>query len=227
MLSLGRMLRCCSMLSIVVLALALPHRGSAGEPDGHASGVISVPAPSGPCRVRSASDSPRGLMRRLRESYECGDLANYARLFTLDFRFLSNDPSFLEAHPNGLDRDEEIEVARHMFDGFTRADGTHEPLAVRIELQMDPLTVLVDRDVEGPPERWQVVTSDAVRLVVDRGGGAEIVTIGDRHEFHVVRGEGASLGPDQRGDADHWYIWKWDEHVKLESTWGTIRALYR
>src|SRR4029453_788942 len=45
MLSLGRMLRCCSMLSIVVLALALPHRGSAGEPDGHASGVISVPAP--------------------------------------------------------------------------------------------------------------------------------------------------------------------------------------
>src|SRR4030095_2539073 len=136
---LGRMLRCCSMLSIVVLALALPHRGSAGEPDRHASGVIYVPATSRPRRVRSASDSPRGLMRRLRESYECGDLANYARLFTLDFRFLSNDPEFLEAHPNGLDRDEEIEVARHMFDGFTRADGTHEPLAARIEVQMHPL----------------------------------------------------------------------------------------
>src|SRR5262245_54663850 len=99
-----------SILSVVVLGLAWPALASTGEPDGGISGVLTVPGE--PCRVRSATDSPRGLMKRFQQSYECGDLGNYAQLFTLDFRFTSDDPRFVEDHPNGLDRDEEIEVAR-------------------------------------------------------------------------------------------------------------------
>jgi hypothetical protein len=152
-------------------------------------------------------------MHRFKQAYECGDLNAYALLFTMDFEFESNDPEFLNDYPQGLDRDAEIEAARNLFQGITRADGRHLPLAVHIDLQIDPLTIGADPEMGGVRESYRLATAGAIRLIIDQGEGASIVSIGDRHQFFLVRGEVADLGPDQRGDADHWYIRKWIEHV--------------
>lgn len=182
-------------------------------------------APAQPC-VRSATDSPRGLMKRFRQAYECGDFEAYALLFTRDFRFLSDDERFRARHPEGMTRDEEVESARHLFEGYTKPDGEHAPLAVHIELRLDSLVVSVDPEW-GRPESHQLVTVGSVRLIIDVGGIASLITIGDRHDFHVVRGEAALLDAGQRGDADHWYIHTWIEHVDAYPLWGYIRTLYR
>ena len=204
-------------------------------------GVVqtAIPAPPptpnevarAPCLVRSAPDSPLGLVRRFEQAYECGDLTAYAQLFTTDFRFFTEDPGIRAQYPGGMTREDEIDAARHLFFGNTKQGGEHVPLAVRIDLRFDSLAVVDDPESPGSPWRYRMVIAFGVSLVIDVGGRADLVSFGERNEFYVVRGEAADLGPAQAPDADHWYFRKWIERVTLmpshSATWGPIRAIYR
>jgi len=184
-----------------------------------------------PCMVRSASDSPLGLVHRFEQAYECGDYDAYAQLFTGDFRFFTEDPEVRAQYPDGMTREDELDAARHLFFGNTKQGGEHVPLAVKIDLRFDSLAVVDDPEYPGSPWQHRVVIAFGVSLVIDVGGSDELVSLGERDEFYVVRGEVADLGAGQAPDADHWYLRKWIERVKLApprwTTWGPIRAVYR
>jgi len=206
-------------LLVAVHAVALAAPSSPNE-------VVRVP-----CRASSAPDSPLGLIRRFEQAYECGDFDAYAVLFTNDFRFLSEDPQFRTDYPEGMTREDELRSARHLFYGNTKEGGEHVPLAVKIDLRFDSLAVVDDPVF--PESSWshQMVIALGVSLVIDVGGNYEIVSLGDRNEFRVVRGEAADLGAGQASDADHWYFRKWIEREERApqrwTTWAPIRSFYR
>src|SRR5262249_41154328 len=104
-----------------------------------------------PCVVRSASDSPLGLVHRFEQAYECGDFDAYAQLFTSDFRFFTEDPEVRAQYPDGMTREDEIEAARHLFYGNTKQGGEHVPRAVSIDLRFDSLVVVDDPEFPGLP----------------------------------------------------------------------------
>jgi hypothetical protein len=155
-------------------------------------------------------DSPVGLIRRLEWAYENRKLADYADLFTSDFRFYFCDPELIDRYPTGWSRDDEIASARHLFEGFVNDDGEYRPAAEAIELTMKEI------EVHSVPSRadstafYRKVRVPSVRLIVHLPGD-DLFVEGQPHEFWVVRGDAAALVDGQAPSLDRWYVYKWVE----------------
>jgi hypothetical protein len=192
------------VLGIPCCLLAVATHGLDAETATVAEAVPRAQAAAG----QIATDSPRGVVLRLEQAYQTRDLEGYAALMTADFRFRSFSPEFLERFPDGMTRVDERASARRLFHGDPDSPGQrgasiHLTLG-RLEIKEDPLH-------PGREDRFRLVVAPSISLVVI-DGGQRFEVIGTRHEYHVVRGNAAALEAGQRADADHWYVWKWDEY---------------
>ncbi|TMQ55934.1 MAG: hypothetical protein E6K72_05800 [Candidatus Eisenbacteria bacterium] len=182
--------------------------------------------PGAPDALQSlpAGDSPVGAMVRLLASYRLERLDDYAPLLLPGFRFFFGDSASRAAYPEGFTRVDELASARHLFEGFTDASGVRHPAARSIESSLD--TVCVGSEPEEPDSaaQYQVVVACGLRLHIEFDDDTELDVGPACHEFHFARGDVAARGPDQPGDADHWYLWRWVESSSCEAM-ATARAL--
>jgi hypothetical protein len=170
-----------------------------------------IPRRAGPdsAEILPANDSPLAATSRLLMSYRLERIEDYAALLLPDFRFFFGDAELQAAHPDGFTREDEIESARHLFEGFTDASGIQRPAAWAIETGLDVLRV---GDEPGrPAAQYQVVTVCGMRLRIDLESGDELLVGPACHEFHFERGDVAARGPDQPGDTGQWYLRSWVE----------------
>ena len=169
-----------------------------------------------------ASDSPLGAATRLLMSYRLERIDDYAALLLPAFRFAFADPASRTAHPVGFSREDEIASARHLFEGFTDASGVQRPAAQWIETSLDTVCAVNEPGKSDSSAQYQVVLACGLRLRIDLEDGTQFDVGPQCHEFHFVRGDVAALGPDQPGDADHWYLWRWVESPLCESSAAAI-----
>jgi hypothetical protein len=173
------------------------------------------------CRDESlplaASDSPRGAVLRLLRAYCQRDLEAYAGLLTEDFRFETLDPQLAALIPGGLDREDEVLSARHLFFGGESRDGVkHEPVR-GIQIRAHGVHVTGDPDVLGDPERHRVVLVDSLRVEIGVESPTWLMVQNGCDEFHMVRGDVAFCAEGERADADHWFVRRWIEAPEDES----------
>ena len=165
-----------------------------------------------------ASDSPLGATSRLLASYRTERLEEYAALLLPDFRFTFADSETRAAHPEGFSREDEIASARHLFEGFTDAAGVDRPAARLIETSLDTVCASGDPEKPDSAEQYQLVVACGMRLRIELEDGTELEVGPQCHEMHFVRGDAAARGPDQPGDADHWYLARWTESPLCEAS---------
>lgn len=163
------------------------------------------------------SDSPLGATSRLLASYRLERLDDYAALLLPGFRFIFGDSALMVAHPDGFTRADEIASARNLFNGFTDASGVVRPAARSIETSLDTVVVCGEPDPPDSAIHYQVATVHGLhlRIALEDGTGFDVGPA--CHEFHLVRGDVAARAPDQPGDADHWYVWRWVELPSCEA----------
>jgi hypothetical protein len=171
--------------------------------DGHVPGDTPV------------ADSPQNLMLRFEKSYEFQDLPTYTNILTSDFRYtFSNDSDhdLVDRYPN-WGRDDEEESTKHLFEGFTKLDGTPVPAASNIDLTLTGVQYQPDYLHPDSASHYQKVVVTLVEMQIDVPDPTGNITyvISARHEFYIVRGDAALLDAGQEARADRWYIRRWDD----------------
>jgi hypothetical protein len=161
------------------------------------------------------ADSPQNAMTRFQRCYENQVVAEYEKMFAANFRFTfssQSDPGLVSRYGNNWGKPDEVESARHLFDGFTNELGQYQQPATNIALQ---LTGIAFYDDPAKPDsasfyKWVVVPGLTATIKV---GGPEDpeYNIQARHEFYLVRGDVAVLDTGQEARADRWYIYRWDD----------------
>jgi hypothetical protein len=149
------------------------------------------------------------MMELLRWCWVNRAVPEYEELFTYDFRFAFAAADSADNAP--ILRDDEIEIARHLFlEGTATA-----PRANRIDYDYrDPIVPLPDsRPGKTSPWHQQVQTRVVLNITFD--DGTSIVVDSDVN-FFLVRGDSAQIPPDlaARGfgpDPNRWYIERWEE----------------
>ena len=186
------------------------------------------------------ADSPQNAMLRFQGVYQAQSLVNYEPLLTSDFRYtfsLQADPGLVNLYPN-WGKDDEVETTRHLFEGFVNSEGKPFPAARSIALELGGIQYGTDYSHADSAEWYQAVVVPGVRLTIEIPGEQDpvIYEINGRHEFYLVRGDAAVLGPGQEARTDRWYIRRWDdksaaiaaptptEDRTRVSTWGRLRA---
>jgi len=190
------------------------------------------------------ADSPSNLALRLEATWESQVVAEYAKLLTGDFRYhfsLASDPLLVDQYPNwGFD--DEVASTQHLFDGFTNTEGQAVPGASMIELTFVGVTYTGDFYHPDSTDHYRKV------IITNLDGAIEVPTYSDpfvyninaRHELYVVRGDAAVLPAGTTGDANRWYLRRWDDlsagypaskgpviNPAAPSTLGSIKARYR
>jgi len=182
---------------------------------------------------------------RLEATWESKVVNEYAKLLAGDFRYhfsLDSDPMLADQYPN-WGRDDEVESTLHLFQGFTNSMGEAVPAATRINLTLTGVSYVSDFEHPDSTEHYRKV------VVTNLGGEIEVPTgyfesitysISARHELYLVRGDAAVLPAGTVGDANQWYLRRWDDlststatrkgpviHPASPATLGRIRAQYR
>jgi hypothetical protein len=189
------------------------------------------------------ADSPSNLTARLEATWESQVVNEYAKLLTGDFRYhfsADADPLLANQYPNwGLD--DEVESTKHLFEGFTNSMGETVPAASRIDLTMSGVIYQDDSQHPDSTAYYRKI------VMVSLNGLIEVPTYLDpifynvsaRHELYVVRGDAAVLPAGTPGEANRWYLRRWDDlatpvaskgpviHPASVATLGAIKAQYR
>lgn len=193
------------------------------------------------------NNSPQNLMLRLEYTYEFQDLPNYGRLLTPDFRYMfsqASDPTLVAAYGNNWAKVDETESAKHLFEGFTNANGDAIPAAFRIDMELAGLQYQTDYTHPDSTDHYMKVVVSTVTMDVEVATTPDstVYQISARHEFYVVRGDAALLEEGQEARSDRWYIRRWDDLSTSLSgapassdgptparttTWGSLKAQYR
>lgn len=206
------------------------------------------PAAPGPSPVSlTPNSSPAGAMLRFKEAYASKALAEYAALFTADFRFAfssQSDPDLVAQYGATWSTNDEVASASHLFVGFTNPQGTYNAPASSITLTLNNMQIIADPDRPDSAAFYKL----AIVPLVDLGlaiAGTDGFSIGSPHDFYLVRGDAAVLDPGQPADSLHWYLWRWaDKALPISApgsadgamtrfmparatTWGQIKHQYR
>ncbi len=162
------------------------------------------------------ADSPPHAMARFEGVYESQNLAEYEALLAADFRFRfssQTDPELVTRYGENWSKPDEIESARHLFEGFTGASG-FQPGATRIVMTQNAPT-FGDHPSFDPDSlayyEWVVVPRLVLEIEVPGSPDPVIYEIDSRQEFYLVRGDAALLDPGQEPRSDRWYIYRWDD----------------
>jgi hypothetical protein len=187
-----------------------------------------------------ANDTPQGAMLRMVESYEARADSVYAKIFTGDFRFsFSNvtDPTLVQEYSAGWFKSDEAASATHMAYGYTPPGGSTLPPVSSVVIQLDNITPQDDNASPDPATHKVLGTRVDGSITVPQAGSEPLTfLINNNFEmFYLVRGDVAvGLDASQPADANHWYVYRWDDqstggfHTQTApQTWGLLKALYR
>ena len=193
------------------------------------------------------NDTPLNTVNRFEQTYEFQDLPKYGILLASDFRFAfspSADPDLVLQYGDHWRKDDELQSARHLFEGFTNTLGETIPAASRIDMTLSGVRAMTDPEHADSATYYQKVVVDSVVVTVELPGTPEPTTynIDARHEFYLVRGDAAVLDASQEARTDRWYIRRWDDLSGAAGTtativsgptstrpvtWGRLKAAYR
>src|SRR5688572_3569081 len=148
-----------------------------------------------PIASSQPADGPVGALFCLEAAYEARSTADYAGLFTDDFRYHFSDPELQARYPRGWAREDEVASADHLFHGFVNARGETLPPAKTIRLTLDPFFLAPDSEKPDSTEWYRVASVPSVCLAIEfsQGLGAQVTK--QPHAFWLVRGDAAVL-PD-------------------------------
>ncbi|MBN1826658.1 MAG: hypothetical protein JW958_10350 [Candidatus Eisenbacteria bacterium] len=213
--------------SIAVLLLILPVLFLAAACDDDDN-----PAGGGNGDAYTTADTPEKLITRFAEVYDAEDSTAYEAL--LDSLYI------FELNPNNIDpedpveywgREDEIQIARRMFSGWTNADGQH---ANSISLALGNITPQIDNTSYGPDlppegETWYRVTCFVdLRVEVTNPQSPDGVTL-----FLVACDQEFVVRPDP-DDPDLWVVFRQydkESYNKIaateEASWGAVKGLFR
>ena len=179
---------------------------------------------------------------RLRASYQYEVLSEYGRLFTADFRYTfsaQTDPDLVTTYANNWGKLDELESAKHLFAGFTNAQGEYLPAARGIDLAFLNERYFADPAHSDSTRYYAFAPVSEVDLAVEVPAGDSTTTYraSGPHNFYLVRGDAAVLDPDQAADSTRWYIRRWDDlaaaapgpvgAAQANVSWGWLKARYR
>jgi hypothetical protein len=185
-------------------------------------------------------------MLRFEAAYEYQALAEYAALFTADFRFAFSsdaDPDLVSQFGDTWGRDHEIQSTSHLFVGFTNSGGQYHAPASLIALTLNGPQIFADLDYPDSAAFYAYMIVPSIRLELEISN-TDGFTMQVPHDFYLVRGDAAVLDSSQPADSVHWYIRRWvDKSPPLasvgrpgteparfmpaqESSWGRMKALY-
>jgi len=177
-------------------------------------------------------------MNRLVSAYEQKNLDSYRAMFTNDFSYefsSETDPTLVQKFGDNWSKDDEITSARHLFRGYSPADGPSLPPASSIDIDLSETTPSGTDTVVGlDPATHKFFAAQINGTITVGGDTAPIVyTISNNYDvFYLIRGDAAvNLDPSQPADTDHWYVYRWLDRTQSVSsgtvTWGAVKALYR
>src|SRR5438105_2728392 len=104
-----------------------------------AGGCGDSPDPIRPLPIPS-TDSPQNLMLRFKVDYESRIAAQYAALFTTDYRFYfsaNTDAGLASQYPQGWGLSDELTSATNLFNGFVDGTGTPQAAAQTITMHLE------------------------------------------------------------------------------------------
>jgi hypothetical protein len=164
---------------------------------------VYVPPPS--------PDSPQGVIRLFEWCYDNRDATTYQQLFTSDyvFVFATGDSAGNQFRDKPLDREEEIAIARNLFQG----GGTASP-AASISLVLDATLYPLDDSRPGKNPKWHKEVPTSVNLTIETEEGVQYNVTGNA-TFFVVRGDSAKIPSDLslKPDSTRWYIERWEDYT--------------
>lgn len=152
----------------------------ASEPDRRDPNLVLLDAPDHVAHHRSVrfcgipATNPAAAVWHLYSAIERGDLDGLAGRLADDFRFISNDPDFLQAWPEGFDRAGELNFVRRLTESARDVRISYDGIAIE-----PPTTAF--RAAAGT-YRVQV-TNAAMRIVAD---GREITAGPSEHWIEVL-----------------------------------------
>ena len=211
----------CALLLLAVAPLC----GCAFDPP--------VVPPPPPITLPDAT-SPTELMERFRLVYERQLAPEYAAVLTSDFRYtfsLESDPALVAQYGENWGKDDEVDSATHLFDGFVSSvSGNFVPGASSIVMSLNALQVFDDPGHSDSSAYYKRVVVSRVVMSIELPAtpDPQVLDIDARHEFFVVRGDVAVLDPAQEPRTDRWYIRRWEDlstSLPAVVTWGARKAV--
>lgn len=164
---------------------------------------VYVPPPS--------PDSPQGVIRLFAWCYNNRDATMYQQLFTSDyvFVFATGDSAGNQFREDPLDREEELTIARNLFQG----GGAASP-AASISLVLDATLYPLDDSRPGKNPKWHKEVPTSVNLTIETEEGVQYNVTGNA-TFFVVRGDSAKIPSDLslKPDSTRWYIERWEDYT--------------
>jgi hypothetical protein len=233
-----------ALSAFAVLLLAIAATTGCGKSS--TQPVTNPPPPTLPPGTPQ-NTSPQAAMLRFEAAYEYQALAEYAALFTANFRFAFSsqaDPDLVAQYGATWSRNDERLSAAHLFDGFTNPQGTYNPPGSSITLTLNQTQIIYDPVRSDSAAFYKLVIVPLVDLELAIAG-TDGFSIGSPHDFYLVRGDAAVLDPGQPADSLHWYLWRWDDKAlpisapgsldgamsrfmpSRAATWGQIKHQYR
>ena len=168
---------------------------------------VYVPPPS--------PDSPQGIVRLFAWCWNNRDATIYQQLFTSDYLFVyaTGDSAGNLFRDDPLDREEEVNIARRMFEG-----GGTVPPASSITLVLDATLYPLPDSRPGKDPKWHKEVPTAVNLAIELEDGSQYNVTGNT-TFFVVRGDSAKIPSDLslKPDSTRWYIERWADYTLLDA----------
>ncbi len=156
-------------------------------------------------------DSPQGVIRLFAWCWNNRDATIYQQLFTDDyvFVFADADTAGNQYRDDPLDREEELNIARNLFEG----GGAASP-ASSITLVLDATLYPLPDSRRGKDPKWHKQIPTGVNLTIKTEEGVEYSVTGNA-TFFVVRGDSALIPSDLslRPDSTRWYIERWEDYT--------------
>lgn len=234
-------LRSLASACLLAALLATPLAGCSSKVWGPVSSEEladrSVPALPPPDPV-----SPAQTLSALAWSVNHLSVPHFSTLFTADyrFRFAAADSAGNAYADRSLTRDDEIEIAQHMFVTGTAS----EPAVWRAVLTIQTASIVTHPDSRpGKDPGWHREVTAPLVLRLDTHEASYWISGAIR--LYVVRGDSAQIPLDlvARGfgpDPSRWWIERWDDetlevppgissssHPTRARSWGAIKTLYR
>ena len=217
---------------IVVFALA---PGCSSEPT--APKEATAPA-------LAANDTPAHAVARLLGAYERRDDKDYGAMLTGDFTYEfspGSDRFYVDQYPNGWFKVDELQSSSHLFHGYHAYSTDGTTTATKIEMRFANMTPVADTTAGLDSSTHQVLTTRVDgEITVHRAipsGDFVFELFDNQHEFYFVRGDSAKgLDATQPADSLHWYLYRWLDRTWMfadlrptspQSTWGTVKGIYR
>ena len=160
-------------------------------------------------------DSPQGIVRLFAWCWNNRDATIYQQLFTSDYVFIFavGDSAGNLFRDDPLDREEELNIARNLFEG----GGTAAP-AASITLVLDATLYPLDDSRPGKDPTWHKEIPTSVNLAIETVEGVRYTIVGNT-TFFVVRGDSAKIPSDLslKPDSTRWYIERWEDYTLLST----------